>query len=295
MSKELFRVSAATVSSLKAGGELRRACFPKDERDLTEIYERFGDDVLFFGGLTNTLVPDQGLDEVALFSDEIKGVFFEGEKVVACAGERLSKVARLAEKRGLSGLEPLSHIPGTVGGAVFGNAGAYGWEISDVITGVDVFRFDTGKTEYLDREEIAFSYRYSNLSGREFVVRSYFSLRRDDATAIKRRTEEYKKRRSSTQPKEPSLGSVFCRHDDTSMGWYLERCGLKGVGRGAFRFSPRHAGFIVNTFPQTDACGTARAADYLSLVRLAEKRVYEEFGFIPKREVKIFDQGWQGD
>lgn len=283
MSVELFPVSAAKISSLRCGGEIRRACYPKTEEEVTEIYERFGDEVLFLGGLTNTLVCEEGMDEIALFTDRLKGISTEGEVLCASAGERIAKVASYAAKRGLTGLESLSGIPGTVGGAVKGNAGAYGTELSDLLVGVDVFRFDTGRTEYLTREEIAFSYRYSNLSAREFVLRCYLSLRRDNVRDIVDRTEEYRRKRLLSQPKEPSLGSVFKRYSGSSMGWYIERCGLKGASIGAFCFSNRHAGFIVNRFSDP----ASNPADYLSLVALAEKRVYEEFGIKPVREVKI--------
>ncbi|MBR1747848.1 MAG: UDP-N-acetylmuramate dehydrogenase [Clostridia bacterium] len=285
MSIEQIAVSAASVSSLRCGGEIRRACFPRGVKDLREVYESCGDEVIFLGGLTNTLVTDEGVDEVALFSDRLKGLSVEGETLVAGAGEKLVKVVRYAAKCGLSGLEGLANVPGSIGGAVRGNAGAYGAEISDFLSGVDVFRFDVGQPEYLSREEIAFSYRYSNLNAREYVVRAYFSLKRDSVTEIAERMKNFGKKRSASQPKEPSLGSVFKRHEGTSMGWYIERCGLKGEKKGAFSFSVRHAGFIVNDALCDGA--EARAEDYLYLVRLAEKRIYEEFGIRPKREVNV--------
>lgn len=296
MSTEFFCVSAADVSSLRAGGSLYRACFPKSVKDLTEVFEKYGDDVVFVGGLTNTLVCDDGVEEIALFSDRLRGIEVSGESLSVAAGEKLSKVARIAAVHGLAGLEALSNIPGTVGGAVRGNAGAYGREISDVLTGVEVFRFDTGKTEYLAREEIAFSYRYSNLSDREYVLRAYFDLKRDDPGAISARCAEYKRKRLLCQPKEPSLGSVFKRYNGSSMGWFIERCGLKGVRKGAFSFSVRHAGFIVLDPSDTRGQSIPQAEDYLYLVRLAEKRVQEEFGFLPQREVKIIgDKRQKGD
>ena len=296
MRTDLICVSAATISSLRAGGPFYRACYPKDLSDIKEVFERYGDDVVFVGGLTNTLVCDDGVEEVALFSDRLRGIEVEGEVLSAAAGEKLAKVARVAAGRGLSGLEGLSNVPGTVGGAVRGNAGAYGTEVSDVLSGVDVFRFDTGEPEYLSREEIAFSYRYSNLSDREFVLRAYFSLKRDDPASIAARCDEYKRKRLLCQPKEPSLGSVFKRHNDLSLGWFIERCGLKGVRKGAFSFSEKHVGFIVLD-PLVVARGqVATAEDYLSLVHLAEKRVYEEFGFLPQREVRVIgDKRQKGD
>lgn len=282
MSIDLVTVKADRISSLRCGAEIKRAFFPKNYADLNEIWQQVGDDVTFFGGLTNTLVCGD-VSECAVFSDGLKGVEKRGDIIVAGAGERLSKVASFAKNADLAGLEKLSGIPGTTGGAVRGNAGCYGVETADILCGVEVFRFDTGSVEYYDREEIFFSYRHAGFCGREMIVKAFFSLVDGDKNEIDKVARSLRRERRLSQPALPSLGSVFKRCDGVAAGYYIERAGLKGTRYGGMRISDVHANFIVNT-------GDGTPSDYLYLVKTAEKKVYETFGVRLQREVKIIGE-----
>lgn len=280
-------VPASQISSLRCGGLLEKVFAPSSIREAEEFFsENPCDNCTVIGGLTNTLVLSGGLKNFAVISDGLTGVTVEGDTIKASSGEKLANIARLARCYGLKGMENLCGIPGTVGGAVAGNAGSFGTEISDVLLGAEILKTDTGEREFLSREEIAFGYRYSNLRiGKDLLLKAHFRLYPAPVGRIAARMEEVKRLRAEKQPPFPSLGSVFKKCGETSAGWYIEKVGLKGFRYGGMEFSERHANFIVNRG------GTPE--DYLYLVRLAEKKVYETFGIKLVREVKII--GEQGD
>ena len=284
MRAESLSVPAAQISSLKCGGVLKKAFIPSFISDLEGCEEIFdGETGHILGGITNTLVLSSGVDEPVVLTENLRGFTVNNDEIAAYAGERVSFLATLAKSYGLSGLESLCNIPGTIGGAVMGNAGCFGAEISDLICGVDVLKLDTGETEYLSKDEIAFGYRYSNLRvGRDFIYKVHLRLFPSSPDRIVAKMEDVRKKRLESQPKLPSLGSVFKKCGDKSAGWYIEKAGLKGYRYGGMEFSELHANFIVNK--------GGSAEDYLFLVRLAEKKVYETFGIELSREVKIIGE-----
>lgn len=280
-------VSAAQISSLRCGGTLERVFVPSGEKSLDSLYNGYGGEKFtVLGGLTDTLVLSGGVKEPVILTEELRGLTVEGDLVKASAGERLSHIASVVRGYGLSGMESLSGIPGTIGGAVMGNAGCFGAEISDILSAVDIFRLDTGEREFLTRDEIAFNYRYSNLrASKDLITRVYLRLYQAPITRITAKMEAVRQKRTEQQPHYPSLGCVFKRCKDKSAGFYIEKAGLKGYRYGGMEISDRHANFIVNRG------GTPE--DYLYLVNICEKKVYETFGIKLEREVKII--GEQGD
>lgn len=284
MEIEFFSASAAQLSTLRCGGLLKRVFAPTSIRDLQRVFTPDNEEATVIAGdFSNTLVLSGGVDEVTVISDNLRGVTVEGDVIKAAAGEKLSHVARLARDYGLSGMEALCGIPGTVGGAARGNAGCFGSAVSDIFEGAEIFKLDTAETEYLTREEIAFNYRYSNLrEGKDFITKVYFRLYPSPIVNIAAKMDEVKKQRAERQPAYPSLGSVFKNVKNESAGAFIERAGLRGYRYGGMEISERHANFIVNRG------GTPE--EYLYLVKLAEKKVFESFGVKLSREVKIIGE-----
>ena len=198
-------------------------------------------------------------------------------EVIAGAGESLARVCRVAAEHGLAGLEALSGIPGTVGGAVFMNAGAYGSEIADVIDCIHVYDVVDRKNIMLPKNECGFGYRRSGFreipdiqnGGRYIILSAQLSLKPGNRDDIEARMAEYTKRRNEKQPVElPSSGSFFKRPVGDFAGRLIEAAGMKGARVGGAQVSEKHAGFIVNM-------GGATAADVLTLADEIKAKVYE--------------------
>ena len=206
----------------------------------------------------------------------------EGDCLTAGAGALLSAVAKKAMEAGLAGLEFASGIPGSVGGAVFMNAGAYGGEMRDVLECVEVISLDGAKTYTLTKDELKFGYRYSILqSTGDVAISAVFRLERGDPAAIGQKMKELADKRNAKQPvTQPSAGSFFKRPEGHYAGRLIEDAGLKGVRVGGARVSPLHAGFIVNE-------NGATATDIIDLARLVQNTVQDKFGVLLEPEARI--------
>ena len=194
----------------------------------------------------------------------------------------LARVAVFAQQNGLTGLEFAHGIPGSVGGAVCMNAGAYGGEMKDVLAGASVF-FPGEGVRYLTVEELDLGYRHSLLTDRPDAVVIYgvFRLQKGDPVAIRGRMEELMQRRKASQPLEyPSAGSTFKRPTGYFAGALIEQAGLKGLTVGGAQVSTKHAGFVINT-------GGATCADVLELIRQVQERVMATAGVELEPEVRI--------
>ncbi len=284
MITEFLTADCEIISSLRCGGKLHRLIAPTNVRELTDFCrDRQKGNYIIVGGLTNTLVLSGGVTDIAVTCANMRGVTVEGTVMKAFCGEKTSAVSRVARMYGLTGMESFFGLPGTVGGAVRGNAGCFGTEIADILIGMDIVDLWTGEREYLPAEEIAFGYRYSNLRpNRDFLYRAHFDLHKGNYDTIVQKMKDVVKERKEHQPPHPSLGSVFKRYANTSAGWYIEQVGLKGYRYGGMEISDKHANFIVNRG------GTAE--DYLHLMELAERKVYETFGIKLLREVKVIGE-----
>ncbi len=232
------------------------------------------------GNGSNTLVSDKGyLGLIIRVGDRMAGISCSGCKLRVGAGALLSSVAKAALSYGLMGLEWANGIPGTIGGAAAMNAGAYGGEMSQVITEI------TGlKQRMLTRVKPVksdFSYRSSSFTPDEWVVSGVeLTLERDDGFCA-RRMAEYAVRRRERQPLDsPSAGSIFKRPKGYYAGALIEQAGLKGARVGGAEVSQKHAGFIINK-------GGATCGDVLKLIELIQKRVYENSGVLLETEVKV--------
>ncbi len=226
--------------------------------------------VFVLGGGTNLLVSDRGIRGVVLENGWSEATA-DGEVVTASSGTPLAHVAAVAARSGIIGLEWMATVPGTVGGAVHGNAGAFGSETSDVLVDAELMDLDGGSWT-ADPSELAFAYRTTSLQGRPTIVlRARFrGAPGDRATAVKR-IKEIANERAAKQPlAQPNTGSIFRNPPGDHAGRLIEAAGLKGRMVGGAMVSEKHANFIVNT-------GDARASDVLELMQLCQREVQERF------------------
>ncbi len=232
-------------------------------------------DYLIIGNGSNLLASDDGYRGVIIRLDgEFRKIALVDEDTIYCgAGASLAALCKFAQSSGLSGLEFAWGIPGTVGGAVFMNAGAYGGEMKDVVYSVNHITPD-GETGRTEKEDLAFGYRTSVYRSNKAIITGVtLKLKKDNPDDIRARMDDYLSRRSSKQPLEfPSAGSVFKRPEGAYAGALIEQCGLKGHSHGGAQVSEKHAGFIINR-------NNATAHDVKSLIREVQTKVFDETGY----------------
>lgn len=233
------------------------------------------------GNGSNLLVSDKGFRGVVVeIGSGMSNISIQGDEVTASAGALLVKVANEAYKNSLTGLEFASGIPGTIGGAIVMNAGAYGGEIKDIVKSVKLLNIETGKIEEKTPSEMLFSYRHSIVKEKPYVVlEATFKLSKGDSEAIKARMDELKEMRVSKQPLEyPSAGSTFKRPEGYFAGKLIQDSGLKGYAVGGAEVSTKHSGFVINK-------GNATAEDIYTLIEDVKDRVYKDSGVMLEPEV----------
>ena len=235
---------------------------------------------MILGNGSNLLVSDKGIEGAVIALDgDFKEISVESETVTAGAGAKLSRLCTVAMEHSLSGLEFAYGIPGTVGGAMYMNAGAYGGEMKDVALSVTALSPD-GSVREVPAAEMALGYRTSVFkTNGDIILFAKYNLHTGDKSAIKARMEDIMGRRKSKQPLEyPSAGSVFKRPEGAFAGTLIEQCGLKGKTVGGAQVSEKHAGFIINV-------GGATCDDVMELVKVVQDTVKAETGYILEREI----------
>ena len=271
-------------TSFRIGGSVPLMALPKTGEEASVVVEAargFGVAPFFLGKGSNLLVADAGADifVVKCCVEEIK--LLEKDGLYLGAGVTLAQAAVFAMEQGLSGLEFAHGIPGTVGGAVVMNAGAYDGEMSQVIQWVD-YLDEEGRMGRLSAADCQLSYRHSVFSdGSRLILGAMVRLMPDAPEAIRGRMMDLMERRKSKQPLEfPSAGSTFKRPPGHFAGGLIQQCGLKGARVGGAQVSEKHAGFVINT-------GDATCADVLGLMRLVRDTVQKETGVTLEPEVKF--------
>lgn len=240
---------------------------------------------MIFGNGSNLLVPDEGIDRYIIKIEQaISRYRIDGSQVIAEAGVLLSELAQAAMEAELTGFEFASGIPGTLGGAVYMNAGAYGGEMKDVVRWVEVID-EHGDNLIVDRSAMDFGYRMSAVRNRGWIVlRVCLDLSQGKYDEIKARTDDLTEQRVSKQPLElPSAGSVFKRPPGHFAGKLIQDAGLRGAKIGGAQISEKHCGFIVNV-------DGATCCDVLNLVEYVRQEVASQFGVELEREIRIFGQ-----
>lgn len=248
-----------------------------------------GTEHLLVGNGSNFLVSDAGYRGVIIkLAGDFEYVEAEGSRLKAGAASLLSSVSTFAAERGLSGLEFASGIPGSIGGAIFMNAGAYGGEMKDVVKRVTLLSPDGEESFTLSGEEMNFSYRNSGIQESGAIVMSVeMELREDNPEDIKARISELREKRNSKQPVQyPSAGSTFKRPVGGFAAALIEEAGLKGFSVGGAQVSEKHSGFVINT-------GDASCADVVELMKQVRQRVYDNAGIVLEPEVRIIGEEWE--
>ena len=271
-------------TTFRVGGPADLLLLPRSERQISDalhLLHAYEVPTLVMGKGSNLLVRDGGFrGAVIKLAEDYAGVETSGSSITARAGTRLSALVSAALESGLVGLEFAAGNPGTVGGGVYMNAGAYGGELSDFVTSVRVLERDHVRN--YTREQMEFSYRSSRLMRTGGTLLSAtFALKRGDTDAARAQMREYNARRREKQPLElPSAGSTFKRPKGGYAGALIEQAGLKGTRIGGAEVSAKHAGFIVNT-------GGATARDVIALIEHVQSRVYKQCGVQLEPEVRI--------
>ena len=277
----------ALHTTYKVGGKARYFVYPKNEIALMRLLKEAKENQIetkIIGKGSNLLVSDDDYDGMVICLDRyFNEVIFEKNKVSVYAGQSIIYLAHEAMKRGLSGLEFASGIPGTVGGACFMNAGAYKSEMKDVVEAVWVLK--EGNCVWMSVEECEFSYRNSIFKRNpDWVILAVrFHLTPKDPLEIKELMDSRRQRRMASQPLDkPSAGSVFKNPEDMPAWKYIEESGLRGKCINGAKVSEKHANFIVNE-------REAKAQDIYDLIELIQKSVYEKFNVFLKAEVECFN------
>jgi UDP-N-acetylmuramate dehydrogenase len=236
---------------------------------------------LILGKGTNLVVRDKGVRGwVINLTQGMKKIEIDGEIVEAEAGLSLQRLVHFSVQKGLTGLEPFSGIPGTVGGGLAMNAGAWGAELKDVLLSVTLMKED-GEIVERSRSRLRFSYRGLAISPSWIILKGRFELKKGKKEEIFERVRSYSEMRKKRQPLDyPSAGSIFKNPKEGPAGKWIEEAGLKGFRLGRAMVSERHANFIINL-------GKATAEEVIRLMEFIEKKIYEEKGISLEREVKV--------
>jgi UDP-N-acetylmuramate dehydrogenase len=287
----LYDEPMSRYASLLVGGNADALVFIENENQLIQIVRRLKEkkiDFLPVGNLTNIIVRDAGYRGAILLMKGLKEISYlctpEGRHYISAqAGAALASVLSRALAEELTGLEFCAGIPGSVGGAVWMNAGAYGKEMKDVIETVSLLNAGSEK-KTLRREEISFSYRKSGLPPEAIILAARFRLEKGQVTQIKKRTSEIIRWRHEKHPLDlPNAGSIFKNMPGQPAGKLIEEMGMKGANVGAAQISLKHANFIVNR-------GKAKASDVLALIELIQSKAKKEKGVILEPEVIIIGE-----
>lgn len=273
-------------STFSIGGPAALFVKPDSEESLRMVVieaNRLGVRFFILGNGSNVLFSDDRFDGAVIHIGKgLAGMRLVDETAIECeSGASLQSLARFALENALTGLEFAHGIPGSVGGAVYMNAGAYDGEMKNVL--VETFHMDdTGKLGSFTDTKMDLSYRHSAYSGKDFIItKALLRLKKGDREAIRAKMDDFMHRRRDKQPLElPSSGSTFKRPEGGYAGELIERCGLKGKRIGGAMISEKHAGFIVNA-------GGATCEDVIALIECTQNEVREKTGIMLQPEVKI--------
>ncbi len=273
--KHLQNIPLKNYCTYRIGGTARDIYFPGNPEELVDIVRHHRAQSLPYwihGGGANTLFPDNEILLPIISTSEMTATRFDGDTVFAEAGKVMDAWVLECLREGLGGVECLSGIPGTLGGALFMNAGAYGHEISDQLRSVTILTRDSRVIE-LTKAECGFGYRKAEALREAVILSAVWSPPRSDPKPLLAKRKEILSRRKEKQPLEfPSAGSVFKRPEGAYASQLIDQAGLKGARVGGAQVSEKHAGFIVNV-------DDATCQDVLDLVELCRKTVRERFGY----------------
>lgn len=276
-------------TSFRAGGCADLLVIPAGEKQLVHALNVLRQEKAEFtvlGNGSNVLVTDGGYRGVIVrIGNDISKIEIEDDVLECESGALLSVIARVALNESLTGFEFAGGIPGSAGGAVFMNAGAYGGQMKDVLFSARIYEMKTGQIKEVPVDELDLSYRHSCLTDTKDVVLSVkIKLEEGDRNEISEKMKDLTAQRNAKQPVQyPSAGSFFKRPEGYFAGKLVQDAGLKGLSVGGAQVSELHSGFIINT-------GDATAADIIQLMRLVQNTVYDKFGVMLEPEVRIIGE-----
>lgn len=273
-------------TTFKIGGNCIALIEPREVSDIVETIKICRENSIKFfviGNGSNLLVPDEGYNGVIIkLKGEFSTIQVEGEYLIVNSGAKLSEVYTVAYENSLTGFEFASGIPGTIGGAIYMNAGAYGGEMKDIVESVEVLDLDNFELRELKNEELEFSYRKSIIQRKNYIVTIIkLKLQKGNKEEINAVYEDLRERRNSKQPLNfGSAGSTFKRPEGHFASKLIEDAGLKGYHINDAWVSEKHSGFIVNK-------GNASFKEVMELIEYVQKVVFEKFGVKLETEVRI--------
>lgn len=279
--------SLAKYSYTKTGGQADLFAMPRDMEEAKALIALIGQHdvpLTVIGNGSNLVIRDGGIRGIVVHFDLLSSIKREGTKVIAGSGAKIIAVSEFACNESLSGLEFACGIPGSVGGALYMNAGAYGGEISQVLVQATVLD-QSGNLLHLEKEDLTASYRNSTIANKNYIVlEAVFQLELAEMAVIRAQMDELTALREAKQPLEyPSCGSVFKRPPGYFAGKLIQDAGLQGLQIGGAQVSEKHAGFIVNV-------DHATATDYMDVIHHVQKVIKEKFNVILETEVKIIGE-----
>ena len=275
-------------TSFKTGGNAEVFATVETEKQIQELlkYSKINNIKLYIiGNGSNLLVSDEGIQGiVAKISFQELNISEQDEDIIVRvgAGYKVMALAQILKQKGITGFEELSGLPGTIGGANYMNAGAYGKEMKDVIIETKVLNKETNIIETLKKEEQELKYRSSIFKNKKYIIlETTMKLQKGNTKEIEKKMNEYLTQRKEKQPLEyPSAGSTFKRGDGFITAKLIDECGLKGYQIGGAQISEKHAGFIINKEGAT-------TKDILDLIEFTKKKVFEKFEIQIEEEVEI--------
>ncbi len=279
-------LSLAQISPIKIGAEADCVAYPDSIDKLVNLVRFLWKNKIkhiILGRMSNILPSDKKYNGVVIRTDNIRRFYLFGNILTAECGTALGEISRFLCKAGFGGFEGLGGIPGSIGGSLVGNAGAFGYEISDCLYRVFAYDIHGDCVRVMSPFECNFSYRSSVFKNQKFVILSAeFVLPKSDAASVLAKMEGFREKRMKTQPYGlPSLGSTFKRPDKNLYAAKLiDDCGLRGFKMGGAEISEKHAGFIVNR-------GGASSFDYQNLMEYARKCVNDKYGIYLESEIVI--------
>ncbi|MBU4369570.1 UDP-N-acetylmuramate dehydrogenase [Patescibacteria group bacterium] len=273
-------INLAPLTTFKIGGPAKYFCQVKTEEELIQVIKwakKKKIPYFVIGGGSNLLISDKGFKGLVI-KLSMEQCQLVGNKLLLGSALRLSQTVMFLVKNNLTGLEWAAGIPGTVGGAVRGNAGAFGQEISNCLLKVTVLR--EGEVIELKNKEIRFAYRQSIFKkNKDIILNVVLSLKKGKNQENEKIIQDILQRRRKSHPSQPSAGCVFKNPKLSSAGLLIDKCGLKGRQIGGAKISEKHANFIINT-------GQAKARDVKNLIELIKKQVKDKFNIELKEEIE---------
>ena len=281
-------ISLSSYSYVRIGGIVTVGVFPDTAEKLIltlRYLHTNGFPFCVIGKMTNLLANDGEYNGVAVFTHKIDSYRISEQLVSVACGTRLSRVISELSDHSLGGLEALFGIPGTVGGMIYSNAGAFGSEISDFLVSAQLYDIKCDRVYEVGRDELRLSYRHSSLKENKhlMLLEATLLFSKKDSIKIKEDIKSVSERRRSAQPLgEPSLGSAFKRCASAPVSKLIDDCGLKGYRVGGAEISSKHAGFIVNR-------GGATADDYKQILLYVKERIFQKYGMRIEEEIEFLE------